>query len=208
MPKEVQPRRTEPVSPVLAALRDGTREHHLALERQLDLPGRIRTRSDLGVVLAAMLAAWAPLERALAAADWSGLPLDARLGEATPLLRADLATLGVDSAGSPGASDIRFDTTARAAGGRYVLLGSALGGSVIAPAVERRLDLAEGAATGFFRRAGRGPGPDWRDFRLALAGREWSPTESREATEAARETFTFVGRAAAPILARRADRAA
>lgn len=208
MSNQAGPRRTEVASPLLSALRDGTREHHLALERQLDLPGRIRTRADLGAVLAAMLAAWAPLERALAAADWSGLPLDDRLGEATALLRADLAALGVDPAGSPGAPDIRFDTTARAVGGRYVLLGSALGGSVIAPAVERRLDLTEGAATRFFRRTGRAPGRDWRDFRLALAGRDWSPAESHEATEAARETFTFVGRAAAPLLGRRADRAA
>lgn len=193
---------------MLAALRDGTREHHRALERQLDLPGRIRTRTDLGAVLAAMLASWAPLEQALAAADWSGLPLAARLGEAAALLRADLAALGVDPARPSGGYGVRFDTTDRAVGGRYVLLGSALGGSVIAPAVERRLDLTEGAATRFFRRTGRAPGRDWRDFRLALAGRDWSPAELRAAAEAARQTFAFVGRAAAPILGGRADRVA
>lgn len=187
---------------MLAALRTGTRDHHLALERDLDLPGRIRTRGDLAAVLSALLAAWAPLERDLAAADWSGLRLDPRLGAATGLLRADLAAL--DAAPPAGAGredgDVRFDTPARAVGGRYVLLGSALGGGVIAPVVERRLGLAEGEATGFFRRSGRAPGRDWRDFRVALTAREWSPEELTEAAEAARATFTFVGRTAAPLL--------
>ncbi|SBT45695.1 biliverdin-producing heme oxygenase [Micromonospora auratinigra] len=204
----VEPRRAGPVSPLLGALRDGTRQHHVALEQQLDLPGRIRTRADLGAVLVAMLAAWAPLERALAAADWSGLPLDARLGEAADLLRADLAVLGVEPEPSVGEHGVPFDTTARAVGGRYVLLGSALGGSVLAPAVERRLDLAEGEATRFFRRAGRRPGRDWRDFRLALARRDWSSTELAEATAAGRDTFDFVGRTAAPLLGPRPGRAA
>ena len=188
---------------MLAALRTGTREHHLALERELDLPGRIRSRADLSAVLSAMLASWQPLERRLAAVDWAGLRLDPRLGEATELLRADLAALaghpavGGDEPGNvPG-----FDSVARAVGGRYVLLCSALGGRVIAPAVERRLDLPEGAATRFFRRSGRSPGRDWRDFRLAVAAREWSPEELDQAAAAARDTFAFVGRAAAPILA-------
>lgn len=193
---------------MLAALRTGTRDHHLALERDLDLPGRIRTRADLAAVLSALLAAWAPLERDLAAADWSGLRLDPRLGAATGLLRADLATL--DAAQPTGApplagvgwedAGVRFDTLARAVGGRYVLLGSALGGSVIAPVVERRLGLGEGEATGFFRRSGRAPGRDWRDFRVALTARDWSPAELAEAADAARATFTFVGRVAAPLL--------
>ncbi|MFR9774782.1 biliverdin-producing heme oxygenase [Micromonospora sp. MS34] len=201
--------RPQAVSPMLAALRAGTRVHHLALERDLDLPGRIRDRADLVTVLSAMLASWASLERDLAAADWSGLRLDTRLGAATDLLRADLAALGVDPEAAPVAeAGVRFGSPARAVGGRYVLLGSALGGSVIAPAVERRLDLAEGAATRFFRRSGRMPGRDWRDFRLAVAGRDWSSAELREATDAARETFTFVGRAAAPVLGHRVDPAA
>lgn len=189
---------------MLAALRAGTREHHLALERDLDLPGRIRSRTDLSSVLSAMLAGWQPLERRLAAADWAGLRLDPRLGEATDLLRADLRALGaepndgetaLERPDAPG-----FDGLARAVGGRYVLLGSALGGRVIAPVVERRLDLPEGAATRFFRRTGMAPGRDWRDFRAALAARDWSPRELDQAVAAARETFVFVGRAAAPIL--------
>ncbi|MEU4369233.1 biliverdin-producing heme oxygenase [Micromonospora chersina] len=202
MSEQARRARPEAVSPMLAALRAGTRDHHLALERDLGLPGRIRTRADLAAVLSALLGAWEPLERDLGAADWSGLRLDSRLGAATGLLRADLAALGVAPPAGDGREDggVRFDTPAAAVGGRYVLLGSALGGSVIAPVVERRLGLAEGEATGFFRRSGGAPGRDWRDFRVALTGRDWSPAELAEAAEAARATFTFVGRTAAPIL--------
>ncbi|MET8836008.1 biliverdin-producing heme oxygenase [Micromonospora sp. NPDC004540] len=200
MPEHARP---EMVSTMLAALRTGTRDHHLALERDLDLPGRIRTRADLAAVLAALRAAWAPLERDLAAADWAGLRLDPRLGAATDLLDADLAALDTAPPAPMEEPDagVRFDTPARAVGGRYVLLGSALGGSVIAPVVERRLGLAEGEATAFFRRSGRAPGRDWRDFRIALAARDWSAAELAEAAEAARETFIFVGRTAAPMIA-------
>ncbi|MFG3298846.1 biliverdin-producing heme oxygenase [Micromonospora chersina] len=202
MSEQARRARPEAVPPMLAALRTGTRDHHLALERDLDLPGRIRTRADLAAVLSALLAAWAPLERDLAAADWSGLRLDPRLGAATGLLRADLAALDAAPPAGAGREDggVRFHAPARAVGGRYVLLGSALGGSVIAPVVERRLGLAEGEATGFFRRSGRAPGRDWRDFRVALTARDWSPAELAEAAEAARATFTFVGRTAAPLL--------
>ena len=193
---------------MLAALRAGTRDHHLALERQLDLPGRIRSRADLVSVLSALLASWQPLERRLGAADWTTLGLDARLGEASDLLRADLAALSATEkplAGAGGAASgmPRFDTAAAAVGGRYVLLGSALGGRVIAPVVEKRLDLPAGTATGFFRRTGREPGRDWRTFRSAVAGRDWSPEELEQAASAARETFAFVGWVAAPMLAER-----
>lgn len=140
---------------MLAALRDGTGDHHAAVERRLGLPDRIRSRGDLAAALAGLLAAWSPLERDLAAADWSGLPLDPRLGGATALLRADLVALGVaPDRPVAGSSGLRFDTLARAVGGRYVLLGSALGGSVIAPEVERRLGLAEGRRPGSSAAAG------------------------------------------------------
>ncbi|QLQ37283.1 biliverdin-producing heme oxygenase [Micromonospora robiginosa] len=189
-----QPRSPAAVSPMLAALRDGTRDQHAAVERRLGLPDRIRTRADLVAVLTALLDAWAPLERDLAAADWSGLPLDPRLGEAAALLRADLATLGGDPARPVSSSGLDLASVARAAGGRYVLLGSALGGRVIAPEVERRLGLRAGEATGFFRRVGGAPGRDWRAFRLAVAGREWSAGETADAVDAARSTFDLIGR--------------
>lgn len=176
-------------------------------------------------VLSALLASWQPIERRLAGCgEWSALGLDPRLGEATHLLRADLdavaepsavgeADLGrtgeVISAGWSGtaggagrqASDVpRFDTAAEAVGGRYVLLGSALGGRIIAPVVARRLDLPERSGTRFFRRDGMEPGRDWRTFRMAVAARDWSPEELEQAAAAARETFAFVGRAAAAFL--------
>ncbi|MGC1215785.1 MAG: hypothetical protein WA890_31575, partial [Micromonospora sp.] len=99
MPNQVHPGRPDPACPMLAALRAGTRDEHVALERLLDLPGRIRSRSDLMSVLAALLASWRPLERRLASCGgWRSLGLDPRLGEAAHLLRADLHTLAAPSA--------------------------------------------------------------------------------------------------------------
>ncbi|PWU45115.1 hypothetical protein DLJ46_22470 [Micromonospora globispora] len=213
MPNQLRSGAPDPVGPMLAALRTGTRDHHLALERQLDLPGRIRSRADLVCVLSALLASWQPLERQLAAADWATLGIDAQLGAASDLLRADLEALPATEGGDPegpfaglgrqASGSPRFDTAAAAVGGRYVLLGSALGGRVIAPVVEKRLDLPAGTATRFFRRTGMEPGRDWRTFRSAVAGRDWSPEGLEHAASAARETFAFVGRTAGPILAER-----
>ncbi|MER6595850.1 hypothetical protein ABT214_29155, partial [Micromonospora purpureochromogenes] len=83
----------QPEPDLLAALRTGTRRPHHEVERVLGLPGRIRSRADLAATLAAMLAGWQPVEEALAAVDWVPLGLDARLGTATDLLRADLGAL-------------------------------------------------------------------------------------------------------------------
>ncbi|SCG73087.1 heme oxygenase [Micromonospora siamensis] len=190
---------------MLAVLRAGTREQHLAVERVLDLPGRVRDRDDLVIVLTAMLAAWQPLEERLAAAyGWDGSGLDPRLGAAADLLRADLAELGaplVAEGDGPGVVVPRFDGLAAAVGGRYVLLGSALGGRVIAPVVERRLGLPEGRGTGFFRRVGMDPDADWRAFRAAVDGHPWSPSELAAAVDAAADTFGSVARAAGAVFA-------
>ncbi|MBY8873785.1 biliverdin-producing heme oxygenase [Micromonospora sp. PLK6-60] len=192
---------------MLAALRAGTPEHHHAVERVLDLPGRVRDRRDLVIVLDAMLAAWQPVEERLATAyDWGRLGLDPRLGAAADLLRADLALLADDppAGRGPAPGDLpALGGAAAAVGGRYVLVGSALGGRVIAPVIERRLGLPEGRGTGFFRRAGRTPDADWRAFRTAVDRRAWSAPERAEAVRAARETFAVIARTAAAAFAAR-----
>ena len=72
---------------VLDDLRTHTRAQHRALEDQLKLPQRITSRRDLSVVLAALLAAWHPLEHRLAAArGWAEVGHDPHLGEATTSL--------------------------------------------------------------------------------------------------------------------------
>jgi heme oxygenase len=188
---------------LLADLKDGTHAAHRALEDQLDLPRRIVTRPHLAAVLAALLASWFPLEHQLATAQgWAEVGLDPHLGEATALLRADLETL--DHASRPTrpqpAVAPPFDTMARAAGGRYVLLGSAIGGRILAPAIERHLGPGVVAATRFFRRDGLDPQRDWRTFRTALMSHRWSRREAEQAVRSARATFEFIAVTARPLL--------
>ncbi|MEH0844238.1 biliverdin-producing heme oxygenase [Micromonospora sp. CPCC 205711] len=196
-----------PEPDLLAALRAGTRRQHHEVERVLGLPGRIRSRADLAATLAGMLAGWQPVEDALAAVDWRPLGLADRLGAAADLIRADLRELAASGDAPPaggdpgtGAAAPRFGTLARAVGGRYVLLGSALGGRIIAPVVDRRLGPG---ATRFFRRAGLDPEGDWAAFRAAVADHRWHPEQRAEAVVAAVETFDAIGRAAARTLAAR-----
>lgn len=186
-----------------ADLKAQTRAQHRALEDQLKLPQRIVSRQELCAVLAAFLAAWFPLEHDLATASgWADVGLDPHLGEAATLLRSDLSTLEYVSSpaisGSVAAPP--FDTTARAAGGRYVLLGSAIGGRVLAPAIERRLGSGTVAATRFFRRDGLDPHQDWRTFQSAMTSRSWSRRETDQATGSARATFEFIATVTRPFL--------
>ncbi|EXG82894.1 biliverdin-producing heme oxygenase [Cryptosporangium arvum] len=176
---------------IIEALRTGTRDHHHRLEEHLDLPGRIRTPGDAGAVLAAFLAAWEPLEASLAATPgWGSLGLPADLGTSSPLLRADLGAVG--GAELPPAPSPPFGSLPAAVGARYVLLGSALGGQVLAPEIRRVLGPGAPDATRFFRREGRNPGREWRDFRVALAARPWTAAERDEAVASARATFDHI----------------
>ncbi|GAA0235160.1 biliverdin-producing heme oxygenase [Cryptosporangium japonicum] len=178
---------------IIEALRTGTRDHHQRLEEHLDLPDRIRTPRDAATVLAAFLAAWAPLEASLADGErvsWGSLGLPADLGASSALLRADLDAVG--GADVPAVPSPSFGSLAAAVGGRYVLLGSALGGKVLAPEIRRALGPDAPDATRFFRREGRNPGRDWRDFRLALGAHPWTGEQVDQAVAAARATFDHI----------------
>ena len=173
-----------------ADLRAQTHAEHRALEDRLKLPQHIVSRQER----CAVLAAWLPPEHDPATADgWAEVGLDPHLGEAATLLRDDLSAL--EHASSPAISGSvdapPFDTTARAAGGRYVLLGSAIGGRVLAPAIERRLGSGAAAAARFFRRDGLDPAQDWHTFQSAMTSRSWSRHEAEQATGSARATFEF-----------------
>lgn len=195
MPKLAGTDRRRPDTGLLGTLRAATRDQHRAVERELNLPHRISSTADFAVVLAALLAAWLPIERYLASCDWSVLGLEPRLGEAVHLLREDLARLD-PVGGSPAAVVVALsDQPAHAVGARYVLLGSAMGGRIIAPLVEQRLGPGVGSCM-FFRRAGLDPGRDWRTFQAAVATVRWSPSDVGAAVHAARHTFDLIRTAA------------
>ena len=202
MSDAARPDRTSSDGALLRVLREGTsREHHI-LAALLDLPRRTSSADGLAGTLAALLASWEPLEQHLAGACiWATVHLNPYLGEAAHLLRADLTTLGYPAERStPAPLPFRYASVAEAVGGRYVLLGSAMGGKVIADAIERWLGPGAVGATRFFRRDGLDPVHDWRGFRSALVARSWSAEEKRQAVAGALRTFGHIGAVAAPLL--------
>ncbi|MBW0116734.1 biliverdin-producing heme oxygenase [Pseudonocardia abyssalis] len=179
-------------------LRTHTRTCHARLDARLGLPGSVRTRTDLAVLLHALVTAWQPLEEALHGVDgWAEVGLDPRLGDASDLLHRDLDVLGRPDTPAAHVVALRpFGSLPEAVGARYVLLGSAMGGRAIAPVVEHELGLVRGEATGFFRRSGMDPGADWARFQRATADLD-TPAALAGALSGAQLAFDVIGAAAA-----------
>lgn len=163
-----------PGSLLWAHVRDLTRAAHEVVESAVGLPGSATSRVGYQRVLEGLLSAWEPLEAQSAGAPgWREVPVDPDLGRASQLLRRDLEQLRT---GVPAHRTLPSSTRAvpppglgHAIGIRYVLLGSALGGRVLAPVIEAGLDLAHGEATSFLRRDGLDPVVQWRQFRASTA---------------------------------------
>jgi heme oxygenase len=189
--------------PLSDRLGRGTAPLHEHVDGRLDLPGALRDRAHYRAVLAAMLRAWDAVERTLATSGATqALGVDAiRRADA---LRADLRALGAegdDPARPPAAMGV-----AEGVGAVYVLEGSALGGPVVAPLVERHLGLAPGEGTAFFRGVGPRTARRWGDVqaRIDAWGRGCAGAEVDRAVWAAQLTFAIVGGAMAGALAPRA----
>lgn len=186
--------------PLSDRLGRGTAPLHEHVDGRLDLPGGLTGRAHYRALLVAMLLAWDAVERTLATSGAvPALGLDAvRRSDA---LRADLAALGgtAETAGRPAAAM----GLAEGVGTIFVLEGSALTGPVIAPLVERHLDLAPGEATTFFRGLGPRTARRWADVqaRIDAWGRGCAGAEVDRAVWAAQLTFAIVGGAMAGALA-------
>lgn len=181
-----------PPDSILAALRSATREAHAELDAQLALTDSL-TRLRYATFLRASLAVVAPIEARIAC--WLGLPADG-FCRATAL-RADLEALG-DSAdrSSRSSGPIFFaddvpsiSSFAEAMGAAYVVEGSALGGVVLARAIEKR--LGADCPRRYLALRGAETGARWREFVHALE--QWgahAPAHGRVmACESARATF-------------------
>ena len=172
--------KNEGLTTVRDRLRAATADVHAALEAELDLATRLRTRTDLAVVLARFHGFFHPLEQAL----------DARLGplvmagrHRVPALRADLETLGLGAAAIaalPVCTAAPPASPGAAWGALYVVEGARLGGRVIARDLARR-----GIAAGLQFWPDAAATPSWPDFLRAL---EDVPDPSL-AEEGARATF-------------------
>lgn len=176
---------------LLEALRAGTRQAHERLEQATGLLDPELDPMHYVQVLARLLDVTEPLEAAVAAQVPPHLQAFWAERRKAHLLDDDLAywaQAGVAAAAPRAVKLPALDNLAHAFGTMYVLEGATLGGAVIAPHVERRLGLAPGAGTRYFRAYGGAASRMWRDFRFALA-REVDASQAVAVVAAASDTF-------------------
>lgn len=195
-----------PPEPLLAELRSSTRPLHddierlLALEAPMEL-GRYqaiiggfhsflsRWEQDLLAALPPSLQGWFQERgRARFAADDLGY----------------LASLGLPAARpAPAAQpDLQDAGLASVFGSMYVIEGSALGGQVITPKLQRDMGLEPGRGASYFHGYGGRTGAMWREFRQkAVAEVGGEPAALRAASEAAQATFGALIATFRPLLA-------
>ena len=177
--------------PVLARLRAETRPHHDAVEETLDLTSEALDRDAYRRTLELFYGFYRPLEEGLrAVGGWVERGLDVTERSKTPLLEADLQTLGV---ADPGILRVCTDlpphaTVAAAFGCLYVLEGATLGGQVISRALRKSLGVTPETGGRFFHGYGDRTGPMWQAFRTALTAAV-TPADADEVVAAAKDTF-------------------
>lgn len=195
-------------------LRRHTRDDHRAAEAGLDLR-RLQRPADLVGLLRGWRTVWRAVSVAAAAA---GAVHEARAellpsaAQSVTWLQADLEDLALltEDRLVPGHDRraVRGRTqelrTARALasmlaspastwGVAYVLRGSRLGGSVLAPQVRSALHLPPSCATAFLESRGTDPGRDWVALRRRLDAQQLGQADRDAAGAAARWTFSWVG---------------
>lgn len=189
-----------------AWLRSHTRQAHAAAEAGLDL-GRLNQPGELGRLLSGWAVVWH------AVLDVTTAPEAVREARAELLvpalqsvawLQSDLAGHEVrpgclaetgNGVGSTTRSDL-IDLVSRPVsvwGVAYVLLGSRLGGSVIAGQLSGDLRPSAGCGTAFLTSKGIDPGREWVAFRRRLDALGLSEVDLHAAGTAARWTFSWVG---------------
>ena len=168
---------------LLTTLRQRTREQHGRLDAGIDFGSKAWGRERYAAFLGGVLDVVSSLEPAVE--RWLG-PLSNPSRVAC--LRADLARLGIPEGGAPQAPHA-VHSLAAAYGCVYVLEGSALGGLVLAPAVEAA--IGPEAPTSYLRLRGANTPRAWRAWleRLREYGAAASPTEVDDACTAACRTF-------------------
>ncbi len=191
-----------------AYLRVGTRAEHDAVEAGLD-PRRLRDPAELAALLHGWTGVWHEVQIAAAAPGAAAEATAELLPSATQSLRwlgRDLADIGGASAGvraheasartdAVGGSRLRrfLAGTSTTWGVAYVLRGSRLGGSVLAPLVRAQLGLTSASGTCFLASDGTDPGREWVSFRRRLNAAELHTSDLAAAVDAARWTFRWVG---------------
>jgi len=177
---------------ILPELRAATRGRHDRIERLLGFDSAMPLPRYGAILLGfqRFLAAWeAELHEALPARLHGWLAGRGRQA----FVAEDLAFLGASVPAQPLRRVPRClpqRSVPAAFGSLYVIEGSALGGQVIAPRLERELGLAPGRGASYFHGYGESTGAMWREFRLRAAAEIGDdPVHRRQACRAAEQTF-------------------
>jgi len=184
---------------VMAQLRAGTHERHVALEASDWLAAALRDRAAYAEHLARVAAFRAASSTALApfAAQFSAHGFAPEARDAGPALARERAALREAGFAQPDAAVPAFPplaTFSAAVGCAYVLAGSTLGGRLIARSVRERLAWD----SAFYDLYGAETGTMWRAFGEAVRGLGGAFVPA-EAIAAADATFVAYGASIADI---------
>ncbi|MGE0813977.1 MAG: biliverdin-producing heme oxygenase [Vicinamibacterales bacterium] len=190
------PRRRPPSAPeaehLLYLIRSHTGSLHDALDARLQPDGAPMTEARYTAFLRATSAIAVPLEVPLAI-HLGPLVVRERAGERRTRLAHDLELLG-SSLAEPWPALPVIESAGDAFGAAYVLLGSHLGGEVIARRLYGR-DAGPATPASYARLYGQDLGPAWTRFTNALAafGDAHDPTVRRHVAAVAVALFTAFG---------------
>ena len=182
----------------LHTLREYTRTAHAAIESEMDILQRLRTREEYRTTLCRYLGFFEPMECGLSQATFG----ENEESEATPRsrrLKRDLAALGMTTDEITRLTRCQSLPPLRSPGAvwgcRYVIEGSALGGQIIYRLVRERFGIAAESGASFFAGDRAETGRRWRDFGIAAeAFAADAPTGERDAAlESALATFHALG---------------
>jgi len=188
---------------IIKALREKTRPHHQAIERNRLLTELLRptlTRDVYTEVLARFYGFLKPLEELLLQ-NGVEAGLEALLKDRlkTDLLEGDLGQMGVDVDALrriPLCSELpACDRPSKCMGILYVLEGSTLGGQMIAAAVKNSLGIDTGSGAAYFNGYGTSTRTMWEGTcRLLEKYDQGTETERAETVAAAADTFDRLNR--------------
>ncbi|MDU9393886.1 biliverdin-producing heme oxygenase [Pseudomonas sp. zfem002] len=180
-------------APVLQALRAGTGDLHIALEKRLpffsdtlDLPAFLR-------LMQAYHGFYAPLEAALRQRSDLPAEVDPQSLHKTATLGDDLRALGLSAEALAQLPVCRqlppLGSSAACLGVLYVIEGATLGGQVLRREIHRRLGLDASNGAAFLDVYGSDTGRRWRAFLSLLCARPLDAAGRGVVVAAAQQTF-------------------